>query len=140
MKKTAPASGKKKTRILVVEDDPDVLEMLALVLEEAGFEVDQAEHAFGAVCAVVKRAPDLILTDIKMPIVDGQGLVRELKTHADTRDIPVVAVSGHDTPETRESALEAGCIGFIPKPIDVLRFPEQIAQMLRRGKASAGKG
>jgi CheY-like chemotaxis protein len=137
MKTTAPPTGKKKTRILVVEDDPDVLEMLSLVLRDAGFEVDQAEHAFGAVCAVVRAAPDLILTDIRMPIVDGQGLVRELKTHADTRDIPVVAVSGHDTPETRESAFKAGCIGFIAKPIDVRKFPEQIAQILRQTKAGA---
>jgi two-component system cell cycle response regulator DivK len=137
MKTLDQAAPKKKTRILVVEDDPDVLEMLSLVLRDAGFEVDQAEHAFGAVCAVVRAAPDLILTDIRMPIVDGQGLVRELKTHADTKDIPVVAVSGHDTPQTRESALKAGCIGFIPKPIDVLRFPEQIAALLRQSKSNS---
>jgi CheY-like chemotaxis protein len=56
--------------------------------------------------------------------------VRELKTHSDTRHVPVVMVTGMDTPETRAKALEAGCAGFIAKPIDMRQFPKQIAQYL----------
>src|SRR3954471_14361478 len=124
-----PATDKKK-RILIVEDDTGIREMLAMGLEDAGYAVDQAAHAFSAICSVVRATPDLILADIRMPIVDGIGLVRELKTHSDSRTIPVVAVSGYDTPQTREAAKKAGCVGFIPKPVDVLKFPEQVGDFL----------
>jgi len=120
-----------KKRILIVDDDPDAIEVLSALLESAGYEVEGAEHAFAAVCAVVRSAPDLVLSDIRMPIVDGMGLATELKTHLDTRDIPVVAITGYDTPLMREAAIKAGYDGYIAKPIDAKRFPEQIAKFLR---------
>jgi len=120
-----------KKRILIVDDDPDAIEVLSALLESAGYEVEGAEHAFAAVCAVVRSAPDLVLSDIRMPIVDGMGLATELKTHLDTRDIPVVAITGYDTPSMREAAIKAGYDGYIAKPIDAKRFPEQIAKFLR---------
>ena len=120
-----------KKRILIVDDDPDAVEVLSALLESAGYEVEGAEHALAAVCAVVRSAPDLVLSDIRMPIVDGMGLATELKTHLDTRDIPVVAMTGYDTPSMREAALKAGYDGYIAKPIDAKRFPEQIAKFLR---------
>ena len=124
-----------RKRILIVEDDPEILELLALVLRDAGYDVEKAENALGAVCAVVRSAPDLVLADIKMPIVDGMGLASELKSHQDTRHIPVVAVTGFDTPENRASAIEAGYDGYITKPIDTQRFPDQIAQFFKHPRA-----
>jgi len=124
-----------RKKILIVEDDPEILELLALVLREAGYDVDKAEHALGAVCAVVRSAPDLVLADIKMPIIDGMGLASELKSHEDTRHIPIVAVTGYDTPENRAWAIRAGYDGYITKPIDTARFPDQIAQFLKRPRA-----
>jgi len=119
-----------KKRILIVDDDPDAVEVLSLLLEDAGYEVEGVEHALAAVCAVVRDAPDLVLADIRMPIVDGMGLATELKTHLDTRDIPIVAVTGYDSPETRQAALKAGYDGYITKPIDPKRFPDQVAEFL----------
>src|SRR5213594_1692434 len=124
-----PASNQKK-RILIVDDDPDAVEVLSALLQEAGYEVEGAEHAFAAVCAVVRAVPDLVLADIRMPIVDGMGLATELKTHLDTRDIPVVAITGYDTPSMREAALKAGYDGYTAKPIDAKKFPDQIAKFL----------
>jgi DNA-binding response OmpR family regulator len=109
--------------------------VFAALLEEAGYEVEQAEHALAAVAAIVRGPPDLILADIRMPIVDGLGLVRELKAHADSRQIPVIAVTGYDNPETREAALKAGYDDYITKPIDPRRVPRQIARILRRPKS-----
>ena len=120
-----------KYKILIVEDDLDTRELLSTVLSQAGYQVATAEHALGAVCAVVRSAPDLVLADIRMPIVDGMGLASELKAHRDTHHIPVVAVTGYDSPENRASALKAGYDGYIPKPIDIERFPGQIAEFLR---------
>jgi CheY-like chemotaxis protein len=117
-----------KKKILIVDDDPDAVEVLSALLQSAGYEVEGAEHALAAVCAVVRAAPDLVLADIRMPIVDGMGLATELKTHLDTKSIPVVAITGYDTPSMREAALKAGYDGYIAKPIDAKKFPDQIAK------------
>ncbi|PYJ07685.1 MAG: response regulator [Verrucomicrobia bacterium] len=128
------AASKTKKKILIVDDDPQILELYSALLQEAGYHVDRAENALAAIAAVVVRAPDLILADIRMPIVDGVGLVRELKNHSDSRHIPVVAVTGYDSPGSREAALQAGYDGYFAKPIDARRFPEQIAGFLRQHK------
>lgn len=127
-------SGSKK-RILVVEDDAQSREVYSALLSEAGYQVDQAENALAAICSIVRAAPDLVLADIRMPIVDGNALVRELKTHRDSRQVPIVALTGHDSPEMRRSAIEAGYDGYITKPIDPQRFPEQIAKFLGEAQA-----
>jgi DNA-binding response OmpR family regulator len=121
-----------KKKILLVDDEPQILEVFSALLENAGYEVDQADNALAAMAAVVRSKPDLILADIRMPIVGGVGLVRELKAASDTRDIPVVALTGYDSPGFREVALEAGYDDYMTKPIDAKHFPEQIEKLLRR--------
>ena len=124
-------TSKTRKRILIVEDDSDFREILGRSLRQAGYEVHEAEHALGAICAVVRTGADLILTDIRMPIMDGLGLVRELKAHEDTCAVPVVAMTGFDTPENRTAALQAGCVGYIAKPIDAHEFLGRIAEFIR---------
>src|SRR3954463_10337095 len=97
-----------KIRILIVDDDPQILEVFAALLEGAGNSVDQADNALAAMASVVRAMPNIILADIRMPIVSGLGLVHELKSHSDTRHIPVIAVTGYDRKGTREAALAAG--------------------------------
>ena len=134
-----PASLVKK-KILIVEDDPDMLQMLSTLLREAGFEVAQAEHALGAVCSVVRASPDLVLADIRLPILNGLDLISELKAHQDTRHIPIVALTGYDTQWTRESAFKAGCDGYITKPIDARSFPDQISEFLNQPAKTQASG
>ena len=122
--------SKTKKKILIVEDDSDFREILSRSLRQAGYEVQEAEHALGAICAMVRAGADLVLTDIRMPIMDGLGLVRELKAHEDTRRVPVVVMTGFDTPENHAAALHAGCVGYIAKPIDVRGFGEEVARFL----------
>jgi CheY-like chemotaxis protein len=119
-----------RNRILIVEDDTDVREIFSRALRQAGYEVQEAGHALGAVCAMVRAGADLVVTDIRMPIMDGLSLVNELKAHEDTRSVPIIALTGYDTPENRAAAFEAGCIGYITKPIDTDEFVSQIAQFL----------
>ncbi len=119
-----------KKTILLVEDDSDVREILSRTLRKAGYEVQEAGHALGAVCAMVRAGADLILTDIRMPVVDGLGLVRELKAHQDTRGVPIVAITGFDTPASRAAAREAGCVGYITKPIETQDFLNQIEKFV----------
>ena len=114
-----------------MEDDSDFREILSRSLQQAGYEVQEAEHALGAICAMVRAGADLILTDIRMPIMDGLGLVRELKAHEDTCGVPVVAMTGFDTPENRSAALQAGCVGYFAKPIDARDFLGRIEEFIR---------
>ena len=118
-----------------MDDDLQVLEIFSELLQEVGYEVESAENALAAMAAVVRDAPDLILADIRMPIVGGMDLVRELKSHTDSRRVPVVAFTGFDSPEMREAALKAGYDGYLPKPTDPGPFFDHIERLLRRFKS-----
>jgi CheY-like chemotaxis protein len=82
--------------------------------------------------AAVRKRPDLVLADIRMPIVDGKALVAELKGSRDTKDIPIVAITGYDGPGAQEAAFRAGYDGYMTKPIDVRAFPTRIAEFLKK--------
>src|SRR5436190_20012038 len=129
--KTKKAQTAPRRKILLVDDDPQILELYGTLLQDAGYQVDKAEHALAAVAAIVRAAPDLILADIRMPIVDGKELVQELRSHPDSRDIPVIAVTGYDIPGTRESALKSGYDDYLTKPIDAKTFTDQVAGFLK---------
>src|SRR5436309_11113509 len=76
--------SKTKKKILIVEDDSDFREILSRSLRQAGYEVQEAEHARGAICAMVGAAADLVVADSGMPITDGLGQVRGIEAHEDT--------------------------------------------------------
>ena len=124
-------AAKGAKRILVVDDDGDLRTVLTMLLREAGYEASSAEHALAAVFAAVRTRPELILVDIRMPIMNGLELVRELKAHRDTRGIPLVAMTGDDSPDMRAAALEAGCVGFVAKPFEPNQVLDQIAAWLK---------
>jgi CheY-like chemotaxis protein len=124
-------TGRKK-HILIVDDEPAILEIFSLLLREAGYSVETAEHALAAVAAVVRKRPDLVLADIRMPIVDGKALVAELKSSRDTKDIPIVAITGYDGPGAQDAAYRAGYDGYMTKPVDVRTFPTRIAEFLQK--------
>ena len=124
---TTPAQSK---RILIVDDDPQVLDVFSALLEEAGYKVDRAENALVAMASIVRATPDLILADIRMPVVDGMDLVRELKSHIDSSIIPVVAFTGYDSPQMREEARKAGYDDFLAKPTNPAPFLDRIAELL----------
>ena len=135
-----PSLAKSKKQILVVEDEPEIRELLTLLLEQEGFDVLPAEHALAAVFAIVRKKPDLILTDIRMPIVDGIALLNEIRAHSDSADIPVIVVTGQDTRECRDAATKAGCAGYITKPIDTQRFGGQIRDFFSQREVCAAAG
>lgn len=121
----------RKQRILIVEDDPAMMKLLSALLGRSGYQVIEASYALPALFRVTRKPPDLILADLQMPIMSGLELIDQFKGHLETRDIPVVVVTGSDSEESREAAFKAGCAGYITKPIDVLRFPAQIAEFLQ---------
>jgi two-component system, NtrC family, nitrogen regulation response regulator NtrX len=107
--------------ILVVDDEPDIRELVRDILEDEGYQVSTAEHAEAARAAVVAQVPSVVLLDIWMPGLDGIGLLREW---ADGPGLPcpVVMMSGHGTVETAVEATRLGAYDFIEKPIALAKL------------------
>jgi len=126
-----------RKRILVVEDNPINMELVCDVLEANSYEVWQATAAPEALERLKTGKPDLILMDIQLPGMDGLSLTKRLKQEPATRDIMVVALTAHVMKGDRERILEAGCCGYIPKPIDIKELTSRIARLLRDDGARA---
>jgi len=125
-----------RKRILVVEDNPMNMELVCEVLEAHGYEVWQATAATEALKHLTTGRPDLILMDVQLPGLDGLALTRRLKQDPATRGILVVALTAHAMKGDRDRILEAGCCGYIPKPIDIKELTTQVARFLRDDAAN----
>lgn len=117
--------------ILVVDDNDAGQLLVRTVLELDGFQVDSAGSAKEVMERLRALTPDLILMDVQLPGQDGLALTRQLKADSLTSPIPIVALSAHGMAGHREIALEAGCSGYISKPIDTRTFGTRIRELLR---------
>jgi CheY-like chemotaxis protein len=111
-----------KGRILVVEDNMDNYELVRFILERAGFDVFLAVNGRDGVDAARFQKPDLILMDLGLPEMDGWLAAQKLKSEESTKSIPVYALSAHTLPNERKRAIQAGCDGYVSKPIHVEGF------------------
>jgi CheY-like chemotaxis protein len=117
--------------ILVVEDIPNVLELLEVTLRFKGYPVITARNGIEALEAIQQQRPALVITDILMPKMDGYALVHQLRTNPLTSQIPVIFLSAtYVTPEDKVFAINLGAIRFIEKPIDTEDFLLTIAEIL----------
>jgi two-component system cell cycle response regulator DivK len=117
--------------ILYIEDNSDNRLLIRRILEAEGFTVLEAANASQALKHIESHPPDLILMDINLPEVDGYTLTAQLKTRPDLRRVPIIALTANVMRGDRERTLEAGCDGYIQKPIDVDSLPTQIHRFLR---------
>jgi two-component system, cell cycle response regulator DivK len=111
-----------KGHILVVEDNMDNYELVRFVLERAGYDVFLAVNGRDGVAAARLQKPDLILMDLSMPEMDGWVATEKIKADETTRDIPLYVLTAHTLPRDRFRALQAGCDGYVSKPIHVESF------------------
>ncbi|MFN2464256.1 MAG: ATP-binding protein [Candidatus Dormibacteria bacterium] len=119
--------------ILIVEDNPSNLELAKLVLTGGGFRVESAVDAQEGLLKAKELKPALILMDIQLPGgMDGLAATRAIKADPDTAAIKVVAVTANAMKGAMEDALQAGCAGYITKPIDVRRFVRDVTEYLRQ--------
>jgi CheY-like chemotaxis protein len=116
--------------ILVVEDNETNQMLVRAVLELDGYRVSVAGSAGEALDELRRNPPSLILMDVQLPGQDGLSLTRELKADPNSSGIPIVALTAHAMNGDRELALEAGCAGYIAKPIDTRTFAGQVRQFL----------
>ena len=125
-------------RILLVEDNEMNRDMLSRRLERKGFEVVLAVDGVGGVEMASSHAPDLVLMDMSLPVLDGWEATRRLKAAPATRHIPVIALTAHAMAGDRERALEAGCDDYDTKPIELPRLLAKIEALLA-GADGAGE-
>ena len=116
--------------ILHIEDNFDNRLLVRRVLMASGYQVIEAQNADEARKTLDNLKPTLILMDINMPDMDGYTLTHELKNRLGLEDVPIVAITANVMKGDRERTLNAGCDGYIEKPIDVDRFVEQVEEYL----------
>ncbi len=113
--------------VLVVEDNPDNMELITFILEENGYKVLGAETGEQGLDIALKSRPDFIILDIQLPDMDGLELVRQIRSSEIDGDIPTIAMTSYAMAGDREKAMAAGFNGYIEKPID----PEKVIGQIR---------
>jgi CheY-like chemotaxis protein len=125
-------AGKK---ILVVDDLPESIRLVKKVLEARGYKVIEAQTGADAINAAQTELPDLILMDVRLPGgIDGLEATRRIKALSQLAHIPILAMTASVKLEDIHRALDAGCVGFIRKPIDIDELPKQVAQYIARAE------
>ncbi len=118
-------------RVLIVEDNLLNMELATDVLEAAGYQVCQAWNAEDGMDLARRERPDVVLMDVGLPGMDGLTAARLLKADPQTAVLPVVALTAHAMSGDRERALEAGCDGYVSKPIDTRTLAAAVAGYAR---------
>jgi len=117
-------------RILYIEDNEQNLYLVRFMLEKQGYEVCEARDGQEGIDSAAALLPDLILLDIQLPQMDGYAVARALRQNPDLTGTPIVAVTSYAMAGDREKAIEAGCNGYIEKPINPDTFMQQVEQHL----------
>lgn len=118
-------------KILVVDDNQDSRELVVKVLKNKGYEMVEAADGEEAIEKAIAERPNLILLDISIPKLNGYEVTQKLKSMEEFENIPIVALTAHAMKGDRMRALEAGCEGYITKPINVRELPAQVKSFIK---------
>ncbi len=121
-------------RVLYIEDKPDNRLLVRRILMAEGMDVIEAESAEQGVVLAQQERPHLILMDINMPGRDGYSATADIRQLPELDHIPIIALTANVMKGDKERSLAAGCDGYIPKPIDVDRFPIEVMNFIRKGR------
>ena len=127
-------------KILLVEDNEMNRDMLSRRLQRKGYEVVLAVDGQSGVEMAQANAPDLVLMDMSLPVLDGWEATRRLKADATTQRIPIIALTAHAMSSDRERALEAGCDDYDTKPVELPRLLGKIEALLSGGRKVSAEG
>lgn len=125
--------AKKKVQVLYIEDDDHSQRLVSRILKSQGYDVYVASDGLEGVNLAEKTHPNLILMDINLPQIDGRAITTRLRSLPHLAQTPIVALTADFSDGSRELALAAGCVGYLNKPVDVDKFPQQI-EMFLQGK------
>ncbi len=113
-------------KVLYVEDNDDNIYLLSRRLKRNGYDVVIAKDGQSAIDMAVAEKPDIILMDLNIPVIDGWEATRRLKASAETKSVPIIALTSHAMAGDREAALNAGCDDYDTKPIDFARLQDKM--------------
>jgi len=116
-------------RALVIEDNEDNMKLITFILEKNGYGTIRAENGKMGIELALKERPDFILLDIQLPDMDGLEVLKELRRSEMNGEIPIIAITSYAMSGDRERLLEAGCNGYIEKPIDPVIIINQIREI-----------
>jgi two-component system cell cycle response regulator DivK len=122
------------SRILCVEDNPQNMRLVRKILCSAGYEVVEAVDGTSGIAAAYEQNPDLILMDVNLPDIDGLEATRRLKADPQVSAIPILALTANAMHGDRERCLEAGCNGYIPKPITKNELLNTVAHFVKQSE------
>ena len=117
-------------RILIVEDNEDNMYLIGFIVKKRGYEVVEARNGQEGVEYAMKKKPDLILMDIQLPDFDGLETTRRIRKLEQTSNVPIIALTSYAMAGDRQKALEAGCTGYIEKPINPSTIMDEIEKYL----------
>ena len=123
-------NGNLPPTVMVVEDFEDNRFMMRRLLEMSGYRVLEAINGEQAVEVARRECPSLILMDLSLPLLDGLAATRRIRQVEELRQIPIVAVSAHDTADFHADALAAGCNDYVTKPIDFDQLEALLSRLL----------
>lgn len=120
------------TRVLLVEDSEDVLYLLRLQLEWMGYVVEAAANATAALETAIRVRPDVIVSDLRMPDIDGFEFIRQVRRHRDLAPVPAIALTGTCMDSDIRRAISSGFTTHLTKPVDVSELSKKIEQLTAR--------
>jgi len=118
-------------KILIVEDNPQNMKLILMTLRRYGYNLLEATDGEEALKIAKGEKPDLIITDIQLPEIDGLEVTRRLRQMPSFSHIPIVALTAHAMKGDKEKIMEAGCNAYLPKPFNTRELPRVIAEMLQ---------
>jgi DNA-binding response OmpR family regulator len=125
-------TGGSRTRqsLLLVDDSEPIRDALSILLEDAGYEVFQAEDGATALWMAAEHRPDLVLLDLGLPDIPGLEVIERLRSDPRTAGIPIVTVTGRDEPADRKACLAAGCVDYLVKPVPTRELVRRVAELV----------
>ena len=121
-----------KKRILVIEDEKNMADLVVQVLQKEGYEVDAAYDGEEGLNKIKATKPDIVLLDIVLPKLDGRDLLKKAKQDEDIKHIPIVVLSGRSEQWDRDIGLELGADEYIEKPLEIVKLLRQIKNVLKK--------
>ena len=131
-----PERERQRPLVLLVEDQAELRRLYAQELMMSGFDVIEAGNGADAITSTASHAPDVVLMDLSIPVIDGWEATRRLKSDQRTAHIPVVALTAHDGAGELSKATEAGCDWFVPKPCPPDALIVEIRRVLTSSRAT----
>ena len=127
---TSPSEGPSRFSAIIVDDDRDTREMLAMALELEGYQVTQAANGVKLISSLHVHRPDILLLDVNMSWIDGFELCRAVRKNEDFKDIPVIFISARSSSADVKRGIEAGAADYFTKPIELQTLIARIKELV----------